>query len=144
MGYQKYKGQWCTLYEGTQVSPRDRSGMPSSAGCRNLTSAATNKANGYAGGKWISAEDDARLHNRSESGWDHRDRALYDPHGPQLGGGAQLGVKLEELYHLWQQVFIHYYATPAQMLAQFEGRGRIQSTELDPFSRGLFPRSRRL
>ncbi len=129
MGYQKYKGQWCTLYEGRklgrgQVWHAKFGWLPQSHVARY------EQGQRYSGGKWIGAADDAVLHNRSESGWDVETEHYTIRTNHSLEAGAQLGVKLEELYHLWQQVFIRYFATPAQMLAQFEGRGRIQSTEL--------------
>jgi hypothetical protein len=35
-----------------------------------------------------------------------------------------LGAKLEELYRVWRQLFIRYFATEPQVMALFDGRGR--------------------
>ncbi len=128
MGYQKYKGQWCTFYESRKL----RSGQVWHAKFGWLPQvhvARYEQGQRYCGGKWITAADDARLHNRSESGWDIETEHYTIRTNHSVEAGAQLGVKLEELNHLWQQVFIRYYATQPQMLALFEGRARIQQTE---------------
>jgi hypothetical protein len=127
MGYQKYKGQWCTFYEGRKLR-EGKVWHPKFGWLPQSHVARYEQGQRYSGGKWISAEDDARLHNRSESGWDVETEHYTIRTNHSVEAGAQLGVKLEELYHLWQQVFIHYYATPAQVLAQFEGRARIGAT----------------
>ena len=128
MGYQKYKGQWCTFYEGRKL--REGKVWHAKFGWLPQSHVARYEQGlRYSGGKWISAEDDARLHNRSESGWDVETEHYTIRTNHSVAAGAQLGVKLEELYHLWQQVFIRYYATQAQVSAQFEGRARTPSTD---------------
>lgn len=39
-----------------------------------------------------------------------------------------MGVKLERLVRLWQQLFIRYYASEADVVAMFEGRSKPAST----------------
>lgn len=128
MGYQKYRGQWCTFYESRKL----RSGQvwhPRFGWLPQVHVARYEQGQRYCGGKWITAEDDARLHNRSESGWDIETEHYTIRTDHSVEAGAQLGVKLEELNHLWQQIFIRYYATQSQVQALFDGRARIQQTE---------------
>ena len=39
-----------------------------------------------------------------------------------IEAGARLGKKLEELYLVWRQLFIRYYATHEQVVAMFNRR----------------------
>ena len=68
MGYQKYKGQWCTFYEGRKFR-EGKVWHPKFGWVPQSHVARYEQGLRLAGGKWISAEDDARLHDRSESGW---------------------------------------------------------------------------
>ena len=42
----------------------------------------------------------------------------------------KLAVKLERLYRIWQQLFVRYYATEAQVMALFDGRSRTRRANL--------------
>jgi hypothetical protein len=129
LGYRKLKGQWATLYEvrkqsGGQVFHPKFGWLPQSYVARY------ERGQRYCGGKWITAEDDARLHAAIESGWDMETEHFRIRTNHSLAAGAELGVKLEELYHLWQQLFIRFYATQAQIVALFDGRARVQQIDL--------------
>jgi hypothetical protein len=43
-----------------------------------------------------------------------------------IEGGVALGVKLERLYRIWEELFIRYYASEADVVALFNGRLRGQ------------------
>ena len=55
-----------------------------------------------------------------------------------------LGVKLERLYRLWQQMFIRYYASEADVVALFDGRAKAGVGRSPLHQRRVFPRPRRL
>jgi hypothetical protein len=121
MGQQKLKGQWCSLYEARKL----RAGMvnhPKFGWLLQGQVARYEQGQRYTGGKWVSAQEDARLHQDIRTGWDV-DSEHYTVHtNHSLEAGVALGRKLEKLYELWSQLFVRYYASAEQVIAQFDGR----------------------
>jgi hypothetical protein len=66
-------------------------------------------------GEWISATEDARLHSNIRNGWNVESDHYVVITNNSLETGAQLAAHLETLYQAWRQVFVGYYATPAQV-----------------------------
>ncbi len=131
LGYQQWEGRWCTFYEVQQFRAGqvwdERFGWLA----RDDLARYERGERPYRGG-WISAEQDARLHQRIGSGWDVQTEHYQIRTNHSLEGGVALGVKLERLFRIWQQLFIRYYASQAQVVALFDGRARVQ--------RARFPR----
>ena len=128
MGQQNFKGQWCTAYEVRKQRAgyvwHERFGWI-------LQSQVTRYEQGqrYQAGKWISAEEDAKNHRDIKGGWDVETEHYLIRTNHSLEAGAALGVKFERLYRVWQQLFVRFYATEAQVAAAFEGRGRPAANE---------------
>jgi hypothetical protein len=121
IGQQKLKGQWCSLYDARKL----RAGMvyhPKFGWLQQAHVARYEQGLRYSGGKWISAEEDARLHADIRSGWDVETEHYTIRTNHSLEAGVALGRKLEKLYELWSQLFVRYYATAEQVIAQFDGR----------------------
>jgi len=121
MGYQKFKDQWCTAYElrklrGGQVWD-DRFGWLPAAQLPRYE-----QGQRFSQGKWITAEEDARQHRSIDHGWQVETEHYNITTNHSLEAGVALGAKLEVLYRVWQQLFVRYYATQAQVLATFDGR----------------------
>jgi hypothetical protein len=128
MGQQNYKGQWCTAYEIRKQRANyvwhERFGwIPQSQVARY------EQGQRYQAGKWVSAEEDAKLHRDIKGGWDVETEHYLIRTNHSLEAGAALGVKLERLYRVWQQLFVRFYATEAQVAAAFDGRGRPAASE---------------
>ncbi len=121
MGYQKFKDQWCTPYEFRKL----RAGQAWTNRFGWLPAAqATRYEQGqrFSQGKWVSAEEDARQHRSIDNGWQVETEHYNIVTNHSLETGVALGVKLEKLYRVWQQLFVRFYATQAQVLAMFDGR----------------------
>lgn len=121
MGYQKLKGQWCTAYEAKRL----RAGQVWDDRFGWLTPqqlAKYEKGQRQAGGKWISAAEDARLHSEMSTGWDIETEHYTIRTNHSLEAGVALGTKLENLYRIWLQLFAGYYASEAQIIALFDER----------------------
>ncbi|MEE8453106.1 MAG: DUF1570 domain-containing protein [Thermoguttaceae bacterium] len=123
LGYQEYRGQWRT---GEEVR-RLRSGqvwhekfgwLPKSHVPRY------EQGMRYTSGRWVSAEEDARLHADIHSGWDIQTEHYTIRTNHSIEAAVALGVKLERLKRIWQQIFIRYYASAADVIALFDGRAR--------------------
>ena len=72
--------------------------------------------------EWISADDDARRHDNIESGWDIETEHYRIRTNHSIEAAVALGMKLERLYRVWQEFFVRYYATEAEVVALFDGR----------------------
>jgi len=127
LGYQQYEGRWHTFYEVQQLRAGrvwdDRFGWIA----RNDLPRYERGERPYRG-RWISAEEDARLHRQIENGWDVLTEHYQIRTNHSLEAGVALGAKLERLFRIWQQLFIRYYATQSQVVALFDGRAHLQRT----------------
>ena len=129
LGYQKYNGTWRTAWEvrklrGGDVWHEKFGWLPKSYVTRYERGERLQK------GRWISAEEDVRLHADIQSGWDIESEHYTIRTNLVIEAGVQLGLKLERLFRIWQQLFVRYYATEAQVLAMFDGR--IRSRHVPP------------
>jgi len=123
LGYQAYRGQWCTAEEvrrlrSNQVWHERFGWLPKSHVARYEAGMR------YANGRWVTAEEDARLHGDIRSGWDIQTEHYTIRTNHSIEAGVALGVKLERLKRIWQQIFIRYYASEADVVALFDGRAR--------------------
>ncbi|MHB1034139.1 MAG: DUF1570 domain-containing protein [Pirellulales bacterium] len=127
LGYQRYRDGWYTPFEVRKFRAGqvwdDKYGWLPKASVERYR-----KGERFAGGRWVSAADDARLHRDIGSGWDIETEHYVVRTNHSLEAGVELGVRLEQLYRVWQQVFVRYYATESQLAALFEGRSGDRRT----------------
>lgn len=129
LGYQPYQGAWRTDYEVRKLRSgqvwHDRFGwLPKSHVARYEA------GQRFYQGRWISAEEDARLHSDIHHGWDIETEHYLIRTNHSLEAGVALGVKLERLYRVWRQLFFRYYATEAQMASWFNLQAKAQAVRL--------------
>ncbi len=123
LGYQKYRGQWHTLYEVRKL----RSGMVWNEKFGWLPKAYEHRYEAgerYCDGRWISADEDAKRHSDIRNGWRIETEHYLIHTNAGIEAGVALGVKLERLYRLWQRLFIRYYASAADVGGLFDGRSK--------------------
>jgi hypothetical protein len=70
-------------------------------------------------GRWISTEEDARLHADIDRGWEIVTEHYQVRTNHSLEEGVRLAARLEEFYRIWRQVFVRYYTTEEQLARQF-------------------------
>ncbi len=122
-GYQKFRDQWRTAYEVKKLRNgfawSDRFGWLPKAQLRRYE-----EGERFSDGRWISADEDAKRHRDIRNGWEIETEhyAIHTNHS--IEAGVALGVKLERLYRLWQQLFVRYFASEADVVALFDGRSR--------------------
>ena len=128
LGYQKYHDAWHTAYEVKKLRAGevwdDKFGwLPESQLARYQ------RGQRFFGGRWISAEEDARRHRDIHSGWEIETEHYTIRTDHSMEAAVGLGVKLENLYRIWQQIFIRYYADEADVAGLFSGHpaGQIAS-----------------
>ena len=125
-GYQKFRDQWRTAYEVKKLRAgfvwSEKFGWRPKAYLRRYE-----EGQRYCDGRWISAADDAQRHRDILSGWDVETEHYTIRTNHSIEAAVALGVKLERLDRLWRQLFVRYYASEADVVAQFDGRSRPAS-----------------
>ncbi len=120
-GYQKFRDQWRTAYEVKKLRSgfvwSDKFGWLPKAYLRRYEDGQR-----FDNGRWISAEEDARRHRDIRQGWDVETEHYTIRTNHSIEAAVALGVKLERLYRLWQQMLVRYFASEADVVAMFEGR----------------------
>jgi len=130
--FQEYRGRWATVFEAGKL----RTGEVWHERFGWLPRAHVDKYERglrLSGGRWISAEEDARRHRDIRSGWLVETEHYVIRTNHSLEAGAKLGAKLERLMRVWRQLFFRYYTTEAQLMALFNGRARRRSARMQPF-----------
>ncbi len=126
-GYQKYLGEWRTAYEvGHLRSGRlwdERFGWLPKGHLHRYEQGMR-----WHDGRWIDAEEDARRRADIRNGWDVETEHYLIRTNHSLEAGVQLGEKLERLYAIWQQLFIRFYASQADVVTLFSGRAQRRGT----------------
>jgi len=122
-GYQKYSGYWRTSYEVRRLRAGDVwheqfGWIPKAYVARY------EKGERYFNGRWLPAEEEAKLRSTLQTGW-----VLESEHYRVLTNHSQEeGVKLlkslEQLNELWSRLFIRFYASEPQVMALFDARSR--------------------
>jgi hypothetical protein len=121
LGYQKYQGLWRTAFEIKKL--RDGQVWDEKFGWLSESQVARyRQGERYVGGRWITAEEDARQHRNIRSGWEVETEHYTIRTDHSMEAGVALGVKLENLYRIWQQIYIGFYANEAYIAALFSGR----------------------
>ena len=122
LGHQPHAGKWRSLYEVRKLRAgqvwHERFGwLPKSHVHRY------EQGQRYRDGRWMSVEEESRI---SSVNWDVSTEHYTILTNHSLEAGVELGMKLERLYRVWKQLFVRYFATEAQVIALFDGRGRGQ------------------
>ncbi len=133
LGYQKLQGQWRSADEVANL----KKGMVCDARFGWIPKARVHRYNAgerYANGRWVSADDDARLHRDIQSGWKLQTEHYQVLTNHSLEAGVELGRSLERLYRVWKQLFIRYYASEDQVASLFDGRGQGRRMDLPRYN----------
>lgn len=140
LGFYKYHDGWYTLWEINRLKAgqvwHDKYGWIPKAWVRRYE-----QGQRFLGGQWITVDEDARRHKDIRTGWDVETEHYVIRTDQGLEAGVALSRKLEQLYRVWKQLFLRYFASEEQVLALFDGRTRDAWARL-PQHRVVFFRSR--
>ena len=121
LGFRQYRGRWVTNYEIRRAQAgyvwHERFGWLK----RNQVDQ-YEQGKRYHQGRWITAEEDARLHADIAAGWVVATEHYNILTNRGIEEAVRLGKKLEGLYRVWKQLFIGFYATERQLAGLFEGQ----------------------
>ncbi len=120
LGYELHEGHWLSPFEVRQARTKvyhPRYGWIPRKGAERYE-----QGERFVNGRWISEEEDARIHRDIERGW-----TVETPHftvvtNHSLPAAVKIGEQVEVLYRVWKQLFLRYFATDAQMKALFAGK----------------------
>lgn len=87
----------------------------------------------YAAGRWISQEQDARLHASITNGWKVRTEHFTVTTDHSLEAGVRLAGRLEGLHRAWRQAFARYFASEAEVKRFILGRGALSPAAADRY-----------
>ena len=125
LGYQKFQNQWHTIYEVKKYHAgmvwNEKFGWLPKSHVRRYEDGQR-----FFDGKWISAAEDAQRHADINSGWVVETEHYSIRTNHSIEAAVALGSKLEDVYHLWEQMFIRYFASDADILELFDGRAKVQ------------------
>ncbi len=129
LGYQKFRDRWHTLFEIRKLRAdwvkSDKFGWIRKVDLPRYEQGERKYAN-----RWVTAEEDARLHSDIRRGWDIKTEHYTVRTNHSIEAGVALGDKLEELHNVWKRLFIRYYATREQVMGMFEGKRRGRPVKL--------------
>ncbi len=123
-GYQKYHDQWHTAYEVQQAPRRHGLAREVRLAAARATSRATSRASGSPAAAGSSPRPTPGCTPPSAPAGRSRPSTTCIRTNHSIEAAVALGVKLENLNRLWQQMFIRYYASEAYVDALFSGRAR--------------------
>ena len=126
LGYQKYRDRWRTFYAARKLQDgfvwSDKFGWQLKSSLPRY-----DEGQRYFEGRWISAAEDVDRHRDIKQGWRIESEHYAIRTNDSIEAGVAAEVKLERLYRLWQQIFIGYYASEADVTAWFDGRSKALS-----------------
>lgn len=79
-------------------------------------------------GRWLSAEEDERLHSDIDRGWEIVTEHYQVRTNHSLTEGVRLALRLEEFYGVWRQLFIRYVMSDAQLARLFREGALVKLT----------------
>ncbi len=128
LGQQSFRGQWCTPYE----LRRRRAGYVWDARFGWLPEAHLpryERGERLVGNRWVPADEEARLRRDIRRGWVVETEHFSIRTNHSLEAGAALAADLEAFYRVWQQLFIGFRTSPAEIMARLDGRARARTAE---------------
>lgn len=121
LGYVRARDEWHTPFEVKQLSAgkvwTDKFGWLPKAHVERYEKGQRNYQ-----GRWLSAEDEARLRSDLKRGWKVESTHYTVTTNHSLEEGVRMSQKLELLHAIWQQVFIGYTTDDTELKRRFDGR----------------------
>ena len=121
IGNVPYENRWATQYE-MRMSKAGKVDHPVFGWILQTQVERYENGERYYQGRWMSAADEARLHRDKNDPW-----IIVTPHYkiysyPSLEQGVELSRKLENLAVIWNQLFLRFFATDAQLKRFYAGQ----------------------
>lgn len=122
LGYVKIQDAWRTPYEVKQLSAgkvwHDKFGWLPKAHVSRYDAGER-----FYKGRWISTDDEAKLRSDMARGWRVESEHYAVTTNHSLEEGVKLSQRLEKLYRIWQQVFVRFGASEAELAKRLDGKG---------------------
>ena len=122
LGYVKFRDAWQTPFEVKQLSAgkvwHEKFGWLLKSHAERYDAGER-----FYKGRWLSAADEAKLRSDMARGWRVESEHYSVTTNHSLEEGVKLSQRLEKLYRIWQQVFVRYLASEADLARRLEGKG---------------------
>ncbi|HEX4412058.1 MAG TPA: hypothetical protein VH107_00420 [Lacipirellulaceae bacterium] len=110
LGYEQREGQWLTAY-GLKMFDAGKVWDPKRGWVAKADAASSKEKD----------DAEAARHADIKSGWQVRTDHFQVTTNHSQAAGAELAVRLEQLYQIWRQLFAGFYYTPLEVRALFAG-----------------------
>jgi hypothetical protein len=131
LGYQQRDGRWLTAY-GARMADSGKSWHPKFGWIVTSDLSRYEAGERFAGGKWVSAEEDAARHSDMRSGWQVRTDHFLVTTNHSLEAAVELATRLERLHQIWRQLFAGFYLNERGVGELFES-DREPRAQVRPF-----------
>jgi len=125
LGYSRSRGAWHTPFEIRQLRAgkvwHDKFGWLPKAHLQRYENGER-----FALGRWMTADEEAALRHDLRRGWRVETEHYLVTTNHSLEEGVALATRLETLFEIWQQVFVPYLATEAELERRFDGRAVLR------------------
>lgn len=122
LGYKYHEGRWLTQFELVKVQGNQVWDPRFGWQLKNRLPR-YERGERFFKGRWITAEENARLQIDVLQGWDIMTEHYRVRTNHSLEGGVQLAARLERLYDAWRQVFVRYYLNDLELGSLLRGGG---------------------
>ena len=120
LGYEKFNGRWVSAHDAHRLALgqvfHDQYGWIPAADVPRYDAGQRKYQ-----GNWVSIEDDARHHANIQTGWHIETEHFIVTTNHSLEAGVKLAKHLERLHEIWQQVFVTYWLSDADLKKAYEG-----------------------
>lgn len=118
LGFKRHEGEWLSQYELAKAQANqewhERFGWLPEKHVDRYESGER-----FFKGRWLSAEEDARLHANIDRGWEIVTEHYQVRTNHSLEEGVRLASRLEDFYGAWRQVFVRYYSSDNELARLF-------------------------
>jgi len=120
LGFKLHEGHWLTPYE-VQKAQSKQAWHPEFGWLLRTHIDRYEAGERFYKGRWLKAEDEARLRADINQGWDIVTEHYQIRTNHSLEEGVRLATRLERLNQVWRQLFVRFYLADEQVAKSFKG-----------------------
>jgi hypothetical protein len=120
LGYKLHEGRWMTSYDVLKTQSKQVL-HPKFGWLLRAHVERYEAGERFYKGRWLKAEDEARLRANIDQGWDVVTEHYHIRTNHSLEEGVRLATRLERLHQLWRQLLVRFYLADEQIAKLFKG-----------------------
>lgn len=127
LGYKRHEAKWLTQYELKKARAHE-DWHEQFGWLKHNDISRYESGERIFNGRWISTDEDARLHSQIDRGWDIFTEHYQVRTNHSLEEGVRLAAQLEEFHRVWRQVFVRFCTTDEQLARLFRNGSPLGSS----------------